>query len=157
MQDHERTLNDRGGEAAALMGRHMRAKKYGPALVLCSTSARTRETLELLLVELKASPEIRYEASLYLTEWPKLLDAVRAVPDATSPLMLVGHNPGMEQLAAALIAPAKSAAGKALAETLSEKFPTGALAVIDFRGRDWKSVRPGSGTLKNFIRPKDLL
>lgn len=138
------------------MGRYMRVKKYVPVLVLCSTSARTRETLDLVLAELKASPEIRHADALYLAEWPRLLDAVRAAPEGTTPLLLVGHNPGMEQLAAALIRQPKTDGRRALAQEMDEKFPTGALAVIDFRGEGWESVRPGAGRLKNFVRPKDL-
>lgn len=149
-------MNDRGRDAAAFMGRYMRKKKYVPALVLCSTSTRTRETLDLLLSELEASPQVRYEDALYLAEWPKLLEVVRGIPDATSPVMLVGHNPGTEQLAAALTGQPKTEARRAFVDAMGEKFPTAALAVIDFRGEEWKSVRPGSGRLKNFIRPKDL-
>ncbi len=78
--DHERPLNARGQDAAALIGRYMRKKKYLPALVLCSTATRTRETLEILLPALGAKPEIRFEDSLYLAEWPRLLEAVRALP-----------------------------------------------------------------------------
>ena len=155
-EDHERPLNARGQEAAALIGRYMRKKKYIPALVLCSTAARTRETLKIVLPALAARPEIRYEDSLYLAEWPRLLEAVRAAPDGASPLLLVGHNPGMEQLAAALAAQAKTAATRALAGVMAQKFPTGALAVLDFRGESWAGVKPGAGRLRDFVRPKEL-
>jgi phosphohistidine phosphatase len=154
--DHERSLNARGQEAAALIGRYMRKKKYQPALVLCSTATRTRETLKILLPALGASPEIRYEDTLYLAEWPRLLEAVRAAPEKASPVLLVGHNPGMEQLAAALVARPQTAAGRALAGVMAQKFPTGALAVFDFRGDSWTAVKPGAGRLKDFVRPKEL-
>jgi phosphohistidine phosphatase len=154
--DHERSLNARGQEAAALMGRYMRKKKYLPALVLCSTAMRTRETLEILLPALGTKPEIRYEDSLYLAEWPHLLEIVRASPEKASPVLLVGHNPGLEQLAAALLARPKTAAGRALAGVMAQKFPTGALAVFDFRGGSWAAVKPGAGRLKDFVRPKEL-
>ena len=138
------------------MGGYMREKKYVPSLVLCSTAARTRETLELLLPALGASPEIRYEDSLYLAVWPRLLDAVRTSPDAATPLLLIGHNPGIEQLAAALMRKPATLKGRAFADQLAEKFPTAALAVLDFRGDDWAAVKPGAGRLANFVRPKDL-
>ena len=154
--DHARPLNERGRMAASLMGRHMREKNYLPALVLCSTAERTRETLKILLGFFKTAPEIRYQDSLYLAPWPNLLAAVRAAPQMASPLLLVGHNPGMEQLALALAAPPKSAAGHALAETMAEKFPTAALAVLNFRNASWGSIRPGTGRLADFVRPKDL-
>ena len=152
--DHARQLNDRGRMAASLMGRHMREKGYVPALVLCSTSARTRETLKILLRSFETTPEVRYQDALYLAPWPNLLAAVRGAP--ASPLLLVGHNPGMEQLALALAAPPKSAAGREFAEVMAQKFPTGALAVLNFRGESWNSIKPGVGRLADFVRPKDL-
>ncbi|HXZ67730.1 MAG TPA: histidine phosphatase family protein [Alphaproteobacteria bacterium] len=154
--DHERPLNARGQEAAALIGRYMRKKKYLPALVLCSTATRTRETLKILLPALGARPEIRYEDSLYLAEWPRLLEAVRVAPDGASPVLMIGHNPGMEQLAAALLAQPKTAAARALTGAMAQKFPTGALAVFDFRGETWSAVKPGAGRLRDFVRPKEL-
>lgn len=154
--DRARPLNARGKEAAALMGRYMREKKYAPSLVLCSTAVRTRETLELLLPALGASPEIRYEDSLYLAVWPRLLDAVRGAPGNASSLLMIGHNPGIEQLASALTARPKTAAGRALADVMAQKFPTAALAVLDFRGDDWAAVKPGAGRLADFMRPRDL-
>lgn len=137
------------------MGRYMRRRKYLPTVVFCSTATRTRETLEILLPELEALPEIHYEDSLYLAEWPRLLEAVYGAPDA-SPLLLIGHNPGMEQLASALMMKPKSSAGRALAGVVAQKFPTAALAVLDFRGDSWAAVKPGAGRLKDFVRPRDL-
>lgn len=154
--DHARPLNARGRIAAALMGRHMREAGYVPRLVLCSTSARTRETLEILLPEMEAEPEVRYEESLYLAKWPALLEAVRAAPARATPLLVVGHNPGMEQFALALNGRSKNAGRRALAEVMTQKFPTAALAVIDFRNDGWESLKPGGGRLVDFVRPKEL-
>ena len=134
----------------------MRRKGYRPALVLCSTSKRTRETLELLLPHLGSSARIDYDRALYLAEWPRLLGEIRATPADASPLMLVGHNPGLEQLALALSLQPQSSAERARAESLAEKFPTAALAVLDFETSDWRDVKPGSGRLIDYVRPKDL-
>ena len=154
--DHARPLSERGRRSATLMGKHMLARKYVPSLVLCSTAERTRATWDLVREALEASPEVQYEDALYLADWPKLLEAVRATPDAPSPLLMIGHNPGMEQLAMAMTAKAKSSAARALANVMAEKFPTGALAVLSFRGESWEDIKPGRGRLADFVRPKDI-
>ena len=138
------------------MGVWIRAKDYAPNLVLCSTAERTRETLELVLPALARRPQIRYDRSLYLAEWPALLSEIRAVAGETSPLMVVGHNPGLEQLAIALALQAQSAAEKGRLEKLAQKFPTAALAVLDFEIADWSGLKPGLGRLIDYVRPKDL-
>lgn len=133
----------------------MRAKAYDPALVLCSTAERTKETLELVLSALASEPEIRYDRALYLAEWPQLLAEIREAP-SVSPLLLVGHNPGLEQLAIALALQPQNPAERSRAEKMAQKFPTGALAVLDFDIRAWGGVKPGLGRLVDFARPKDL-
>jgi len=155
--DHERPLDARGRDTARRMGGAMRTRGLVPDLVLCSTARRTVETLELLLPALEATPETRFERALYLADWPKLLDAIHAVPGRTRALMLVGHNPGVEQLAIALGLHPRDAAERSRAEALAKKYPTGALAVLQFPGPGWKSVKPGTGRLAEFLRPKDVV
>jgi len=137
------------------MGSCMRAKAYEPAMVLCSTARRARETLELVLPKLKTKPKILYQRALYLADWPHLLAAVRKTKPV-SPVLLVGHNPGMEQLAIALALHPKNPAERGRAERLAQKFPTGALAVLDFDAKTWREIKPGAGNLTDYIRPKDL-
>jgi phosphohistidine phosphatase len=138
------------------MGAYMRAKGYEPELVLCSTAERTKETLELVLPALAGQPQIRYDRILYLAEWPVLLAEIRALASEASPLMVVGHNPGLEQLAIALALQAPSAAERGRLQKLAQKFPTAALAVLDFEIADWGVLKPGLGRLVDYIRPKDL-
>jgi phosphohistidine phosphatase len=138
------------------MGGYMRVKHYEPALVLCSTAERTRETLELVLPALSRRPKIRYERALYLAEWPRLLDEIRGAPESASPLMLVGHNPGLEQLAIALALNIESPTERARLQRLAEKFPAGALAVLDFEIENWGNVKPGTGRLADYMCPRDL-
>lgn len=139
-----------------MMGRFMCEKGYVPACVLCSTAKRARETLSLVLTALDAEPPVHYRRTLYLAEWLRLLDAIHAAPWEAMPLLLIGHNPGMEQLALALAAPPKSAVARARAKAMAQKFPTAALAVLGFRNADWRAVRPGTGNLADFVRPKDI-
>jgi phosphohistidine phosphatase len=155
-RDEDRPLSSRGRKAAACMAAHMRRSGYVPAAILCSTARRTRETLALVLPALGRQPDIRYEDALYLAEWGALLKAIQRSADAVSPLLLVGHNPGLEQLAAALAAqPASRSEGERL-ERLTGKFPTAALAVLDFEAKRWRDIRRATGRLTDFVCPKDL-
>jgi phosphohistidine phosphatase len=138
------------------MGAYMRAKSYEPELVLCSTAERTKETLELVLPVLAGKPQIRYDRILYLAEWPVLLAEIRALASEASPLMVVGHNPGLEHLAIALALQAPGAAERGRLQKLAQKFPTAALAVLDFEIADWSALKPGLGRLVDYTRPKDL-
>lgn len=154
--DHERPLSPRGREAAPEMARYMRNRAYVPKVVLCSTARRTRETLDLLLSKWGKRPVIRYEASLYLTDWPVLLANLKKAPPRASPLLLVGHNPGIEQLAIALALEPKGVPERARLQRLTQKFPTTALAVLDFDIDSWRNLKPGLGQLIDYVRPKDL-
>jgi phosphohistidine phosphatase len=153
--DHERPLSVRGKKAVPHVAAHMRKQGYQPQAVLCSTAKRARETLELLLQRLEVPPAVHYERELYLAEWPQLLAEIRAA-GATSPLLVLGHNPSLEQLALALALQPQSPAERARAEKLAEKFPTAALAALDFEIADWSEAKPGSGKLVDYVRPKDL-
>ena len=154
--DHARRLSARGKRTAPRVGAHIQAKSYDPKLVLCSTAERTKETLELVLPALAKQPQIRYDRSLYLAEWPALLAEIRAKAGEASPLMVVGHNPGLEQLAIALALQAQSAAERGRLQKLAQKFPTAAVAVLDFEIADWSALKPGLGRLIDYVRPKDL-
>jgi phosphohistidine phosphatase len=156
MEDHERPLNARGRSAAPQIGDYMRNKGYEPALVLCSTAVRAKETLEFLLPQLSGSPKIRYERALYLAEWPQLLAEIQEAPAKASPLLVVGHNPGMEQLAIALALQPQTAGEKGRGQRLAQKFPTAALAVLDFESTAWRGIKPGLGQLVDYVRPKDI-
>jgi len=154
MEDFDRPLMLSGGEDAGAMARYLRKTGYAVELILSSSSARTTQTAELVLKELTA--EIEYRDALYLAPPPKLLAAVRAAPVAVSSLMLVGHNPGLEELAAMLAREPVRRKERARREVLDEKFPTCALAILDFDCPRWRDVAQGHGKLVDFVRPRDL-
>jgi phosphohistidine phosphatase len=154
--DHDRPLSARGRKAAPKMARHMRTKDYLPEVVLCSTALRSRETVALLLSTWRKKPALRYEAALYLADWPVLLANLKKAPPRASPLLLVGHNPGIEQLAIALAFQSNNPAERSRLQRLTRKFPTGALAVLDFEIASWRNLKAGSGQLIDYVRPKDL-
>ncbi len=148
--DFQRPLNARGKRAAPEVGRWLAAHEMRPDLILCSTAVRTRATLALLAPELSdRPPRVRYMDGLYLAGPGELLDAIRGVPASCRRLLVIGHNPGMHALAVQL-------AGKGRREelgTLRLKFPTAALALLDFDATSWAAVAPGGGALQHFVVP----
>ena len=122
-----------------------------PALVLCSTAARARETLDGVVRSLGDDVEVWHEGDLYGASAGELLDRLRRLPPAVPSVMVVGHNPGMEDLALDM---AGGGDQRSLAR-LHAKFPTGALATLLIPGA-WKSVAPGQATLTAYVIPRDL-
>jgi len=152
--DHDRALTERGRTDAAAMARYLADQGYVPARILCSTSLRTVETIEPLL---KATPApVEYCAALYLAPPGRLVALAQDAADDDKALMLVGHNPGLEQCAALLAREAVKPKEQHRLDILEEKFPTAALAVLDFALTDWKDLSPGTGKLVDFVRPRDL-
>jgi len=150
--DHERPLNKRSEKAAKRIGDWLRQHRVTPGLVLCSTARRTRQTLDALMPFAGAAPPVEMLPSLYLAGPPSILQAIRQAPDSAASVLVIGHNPGFEQLAHAL---AQAGEPEAL-ERLALKYPTCALADIRFAAGKWKAVMPGQGKLAAFVRPRDL-
>lgn len=153
-EDFDRTLLFSGMQDAAAMARYLRKNNYQVDLILCSSSARTTQTAELILQELDS--EVEYRENLYLAEPAKILAAVRGCRAQISNLMVVGHNPGLEATAALLAREPVRRKERARHEALEEKFPTCALAILDFDVGRWRDVMQAEGKLVDFIRPKDL-
>ena len=154
VEDFDRTLMLSGMQDAGAMARHLRKSDYSVGLILCSSAARTAQTGELVVQQLEC--EIEFRDALYLAEPGKLLAAIRGAPSAVSALMMVGHNPGLEALAAQLAREPVRRKERARHEALEEKFPTCALAILDFDVGRWRDVAAGTGKLVEFVRPKDL-
>ena len=154
--DLKRVLDKCGIKDSARMGRFLHDDVYIPELILSSNSTRTRQTLEHLLPELGAAPKIEYLSELYLAEPEIILALIRRAPDSAGSLMVVGHNPGLEHCALALASVPLEHKLRKRYNAMDEKFPTCALAVIDFQIAAWRDVVPGAGELDAFVRPKDL-
>ena len=154
IEDFDRTLMLIGMQDAGAMARYLHKSDYRADLILCSTAARTAQTGELVVQQLEC--EIEYRDNLYLAEPSKLLAAIRGAPAAVSALMMVGHNPGLEALAALLAREPVRRKERARHEALEEKFPTCALAILDFDVGRWRDIAAGTGKLVEFVRPKDL-
>jgi phosphohistidine phosphatase len=149
--DFERSLNERGVDDIALVGAEMAAGGMFPQKVLCSPSSRTRETLKGVLEATGISPAIEYPASLYSGTPEDYLEAISMEDDVQS-LMIIGHNPTCAILAYSLCRDGDASA----MQVLRERYPTGALAVIDIDAASWADLREGCGLLRRFIYPKAL-
>ncbi len=153
LADFDRPLAPRGMKAANAMANYMRESLPPPDRIVCSPAQRARETLAHVLPALNAELEISLDRALYdLGSARTLWNHVKSLKIQEPRLMLVGHNPLLEQLAALLIGSGEEADRKALAT----KYPTGALAVIEFDAKTWSAVGPGSGRLVRFIQPRTL-
>lgn len=154
--DHSRALAPRGRRAAPLVAKAMRKAGFVPDHVLCSAARRTRETWALAAPELKAEPSVEFTEALYLAPWQAIVAVARRTDDPVQALMVVGHNPGLEDCAAALLHRPAGHEERERQAALAEKFPTGALAVIDCAIDLWGDLAPGCGALTAFIKPRDL-
>jgi phosphohistidine phosphatase len=153
--DHARELTGRGRKDAALMGAWVH-KHYAPDLALCSTSARTRETWALVSEELGAASKVEFLEPLYLAPLKTFLKIIQNIGDNAQTVLTVGHNPGTEDAAAMLARDATDTDERQRLGAIKEKFPTATLAVLEFDIAHWRDIKPGSGTLAAFVRPKDL-
>lgn len=149
LSDFDRPLNRRGRSAAPAVGQYMAAEDLTPSLVLCSAAQRTRETMALLLPSFSDEMVIQIERGLYEASAERLFARLRKIPDSVPSVLLIGHNPGLEELAQDLTSDGPA---EAIAQ-LSAKYPTAALAVIRFRIDAWSQLTTRSGTLERFVIP----
>jgi phosphohistidine phosphatase len=147
LADHDRPLAGRGRRAAKTIRRHLKAHGVEPELVLCSTATRARQTLEGIEPALGRGA-VRVEPDLYGAGSAALLARVQEVPADVRSVMIIGHNPGLQQLALLLARDGSM--------ELEEKFPTAALATLAFRGPGWGALDRGTAELIEFVRPRDL-
>ena len=149
--DHERPLAKRGRKAVALLREHARKSGIAPDLVLCSSAARAIQTLEGVREGLPPEAVVEIEAGLYAAGAGSLLGRLRRLPEELGSVMLVGHNPGIEDLAAELAGGGDPDARAAM----EAKYPTGGLATLAFEG-PWRELDREGATLEAFAVPRRL-
>jgi phosphohistidine phosphatase len=150
--DHERPLARRGFEDSRAMGFYLKQEMLLPDLVLVSTSNRTRQTWDVVIQGLGEVPTVRFEPKLYDASAARLAAVIAETPPEVKLLLLIGHNPGLADLALRL-----AGHGDRYALTrMRAKYPTCALAVLDLPGEDWRSLGAGSARLDRFVTPKGL-
>jgi phosphohistidine phosphatase len=143
LADHDRPLAPRGRKAGKRVRRWAAEHEVRPDLVLCSTAVRARATLDLVAPALGA-PEVEIEGGLYHAWADDLLERLRVVAPDLESVLMIGHNPGLHNLAALLAPPAP------------EAFPTGALAELLIDIADWKDLQPGGAELSRLVVPREL-
>ncbi len=150
--DFDRPLSGRGLKAAPKMGEAMRDRHLRPDLILSSPSVRTRQTLSLASPEAwDKPPKVRFDKKLYEASAQTLLKLLRDLSEDVDHVMLVGHNPGFQELAVAL-----ASLGSEERQQLKDKLPTASIVSFEFGDEPWKELQPASGRVTLFISPNTL-
>jgi len=152
LDDIDRPLNARGRSAAQTMASYLVAEDLLPEHILCSVAQRTRETLAHLVPALDHSCQVELRKDLYLQNEGNYLSIVRAFGGSVRNLLIIGHNPAIEDTAQQLI----GAGDKTSINALETKYPSGALTVIDFEVDSWGDIARSGGRLERFVKPRDL-
>lgn len=153
LPDHDRPLAPRGRKAAPRIGAEMARAGLIPDLALCSTAQRARETWDLVAAQELQTVAMETRRAIYDADGADLVALVQNLDEANDRVLILGHNPTLEDAAARLAGEGDPAALSAMAA----KFPTAALAVLDFAVESWRAVGPGSGRLVRFLKPRDLV
>ena len=148
-RDHDRVLAERGRADARKLGAFLARHAFVPDRAVVSTAVRTRETWELLATAFEKAPPVSFDDRIYGASPQLMLQAIKDTGPETGTLLLIGHNPALQELAAMLIASGDIDAR----ERLGEEFPTSALAAISFAAEDWSGVHSHGGRLEHFITP----
>ncbi len=152
-RDFDRPLNDRGQKGAALMGAHI--AKAGPVWdrVIASPAIRVAETIERAEQGAGASYTINWDRRIYLASSATLLDLLHEVDDEVGAVLMVGHNPGLEDVIFDLVPDDGSSP---LRDEVEEKFPTATYAVLECSVERWADLAAGCAKLVHLTRPRDL-
>lgn len=143
LRDFDRPLADRGKRDAPRIGKALRKRGPLPDLIISSPAARAKATLEAVIKAAKLDIKPRFDETIYGASTPELMKLIRRLPDESSHAMLVGHNPGFEDLVNRLTGS-------------HQRMPTAALACVEFRVDHWEDVGDGKGMLVWLLTPKHL-
>ena len=143
MRDFDRPLANRGREACAVIGEFIEEKGIEFDLVLVSTAVRTRETIALVKDRAKFQAEVRYDERIYEATTSQLLEVISQVENVRKSVLLVGHNPGIEDLLALLVGE-------------HHQVTTATFAKIELNASAWSANLANAGTLDWIVRPKEL-
>jgi len=143
MRDFDRPLANRGREACAVIGEFIEEKEIEFDLVLVSTAVRTRETIALVKDRAKFQAEVRYDERIYEATVSQLLDVISQVDSDRESVLLVGHNPGIEELLALLTGE-------------QQRVTTANFAKIKIKATKWSASLANKGTLDWIVRPKEI-
>jgi len=129
----------------------MKDQSFEPSIALCSSALRARQTWEIVAPAFPRQTAVEVEPSLYQAGSEELMSRLRRIPREASSVLLIGHNPAMQNLVLTL------ASESAQLQMIREKFPTAALAALEARINDWEELEPAATELADFVTPKRLL
>jgi len=152
-RDFDRPLNDKGKRAARRIGRYLREHGLHFDHVVASPAIRVVETIEHLAEGMGELMAPAWDKRVYLASAVSLLDVIQEADDRYQSLLLVGHNPGLEDLVLMLV---PDSATDAARDQIEEKFPTASIAEIEFPVERWEDVRANGGAISLFMRPRDI-
>ena len=152
LPDHQRPLNDRGRGACAKIGARLRERGFNPSMVLCSSAVRAQETIQAVMAAADCQWPMRLEADLYGASADRILGLIRQQSDTHESLLLVGHNPGFQDIVMGLAGDEKP--DGALAR-IARKMPTAAFSELSFGTNNFQDIGVGTGCLVDFFTPKD--
>jgi phosphohistidine phosphatase len=149
LRDFARGLNERGRRGAAVMGGHIRDHGVRWDRLLASPAERVKRTLDATRLQIP----VTWDEHIYLADSDALLDVLRRLEGDPEAVLIVGHNPGLQELIFDLVAPEQE---NALFAAAAEKYPTATFAVLELAIKRWADCAPGCGTLVHLARPRDL-
>lgn len=144
LADAERPLKNRGRRAAEMIGTLFKHKRLNPQLAWCSRAVRARETLEIVLKSAKLEVETRFDERIYMASPREILKVLSETEDNRNEILLVGHNPGLEEVLFEL-------------SRQDRAMPTCAVAKVALGIEKWSQIGEGKGKLEWFVKPKDLV
>ncbi|MGL6043700.1 MAG: SixA phosphatase family protein [Sandaracinobacteroides sp.] len=151
-RDIDRPLNGRGHRAANRMGQWLQAEPQGFGLVIASPARRIRQTIEGVEAGLGQRLSPQFDKRIYMASAASLFDMVRETDDSCAHLLVIGHNPGLEDL----LLLATEGDRSALRREAEQKYPTATFASIAFPADRWADITEGGASLLRFVRPRDL-
>jgi len=143
LADFERPLNDRGRKAAELVGHFIAKQNVTIDLVISSPAVRARQTIELVLRASRLSPELRFDQRVYEASPARLVEIISQIEDERKSVLLVGHNPGMEELLTLLVG-------------VEMHMATASLAIVTLSSKKWDKILAEKGVLESFVRAREL-
>ena len=149
LADHDRPLAPRGRKAVRRLRDHLERLGLRPDIVLCSSSRRTRETLEGIGTAFGRQTDVQIDRELYAADAEQRLDRLQHLDDQLTCVVLIGHNPGVADLAGLLV----GYGDPTMREQAADKFPTAAVAVLSVTG-DWSGLQPAVATLDSYWQPR---
>jgi phosphohistidine phosphatase len=150
--DFSRPLNEQGWQASRRVGRELALRRFRFDLVLASPAIRVRETIQGIAEDAGLNAPIQFDERLYLATCELLVEILRGLPEAVHSPLLVGHNPGLQQLVLAL----SNEDDDSLRCQISKKLPTGGFALVEVRADRWAEVERTGGRIVELISPRDL-